>query len=672
MRRKTGLWVGALILLHGLMSWSASPRVGVTADEPIHIVSGLYYWTTNDFRFQPENGNLPQRWVSLPWLWAGVKPPEITGPAWERADIWSLGHRLLDEAGPRRTALLAASRGMNALLGCALLALIYAWSADLWGRRGGFIALTLAAFCPNLLAHAGLATSDTAGTLGFLAAILAAWRLCHRVTPLRMIAAGLAAGLLAISKFSVVLLPLMIATMLLIRVGRATDLPCSFPFTNPIRLRGRTKISFALIGTFLAAMLLAWCVIWTAYGWRFAGGPPEGRWMKDWETILISEPQAIGLPQLGEPATARTVTAQAGLLQHSVRWTRDRQLLPEAWLYGLSFVAYHSHTRLGFFAGDHGTTGWRMYFPTAWWWKTSLAGIVLLTAAITLLALDRRRLRSLYRLSPLLVLAGIYGAVSMAGNLNIGLRHWLPLIAVGWMIAGAVVLPTWRPKPAWSLAVATLLAAHITASVLARPHYLTYFNTLAGPCESNHRLLADSNLDWGQGLPDLTDWLRQHRQNRPVYLSYFGSDDPVFYDLPGIIRFGDLHFDRRPRMLPSPLGPGLYVFGATQFQRVYSTVRGPWTAEREHMYREVRQLLLRNSHRPAGTPFTTPGGRTLSTEEIELALRDHDSLTLGRLTGYLENRPPLAVLPGGMIIFELTATDAWWRPDFTPPVFSGR
>jgi hypothetical protein len=667
MKRRTALWVGALLLFHGFMAWSVSPQVGVTADEPIHIVSGLYYWTSNDFRFQPENGNFPQRWVALPWLWAGVKPPATSGPAWERADIWSLGHRLLEEAGPRRTALLAASRGMNALLGCALLALIYAWSAGLWGRRHGFVALTLAAFCPNLLAHAGLATSDTAGTLGFVAATLSAWRLCHRVTLVRVAGAGLAAGLLAVSKFSAVLLPLIIAAMLMVRVGRAIDLPCSLPFTGPVRVQGRANISLTLAGTFLAAMLIAWCVVWTAYGWRFAGGSPEGRWMKDWETVLISEPQTIGLPQLGEPVTAHAVTVRAGLLQHGVRLARDHRILPEAWLYGLSFVAYHSHTRLGFFAGDYGTTGWRMYFPAAWWWKNSLAAIALLVAAFTVLALDRRRLRILYRISPLLVLGVIYGAVSMAGNLNIGLRHWLPVIAIGCILAGAVKLPPFRRQnAAWCLCIGGLLLAHIVASVSARPHYLAYFNVLAGPRDSTHRLLADSNLDWGQGLPDLANWLRMHPTDRPVYLSYFGSDDPAFYPLPGVTRFGDLPFSRRPRPLPTLLTPGIYVFGATQFHRVYSTVRGPWTAEREHMYQEVRRLLLHNQPRSPGAPFTSLEGRILSAEEIQLAMEDYDSLTLGRLTSHLQNRVPLAVLPGGMLVFDLPAGDDWWRVNFIP------
>ena len=251
----------------------------------------------------------------------------------------------------------------------------------------------------------------------------------------------------------------------------------------------------------------------------------------------------------------------------------------------------------------------------------------------------------------------------MAGSLNIGLRHWLPLIAVGWVIAGAVLAEgrcTRRPAGAIAIVIA-LLVTHAGASIASRPHYLAHFNILAGPEERRHALLVDSNLDWGQGLPELTEWLRKHQQGRPLYLSYFGSDDPAFYDLPGVQRFGDLPFSRRPRIRPAPLGPGLYALGATQLQRVYSYVRGPWTPERERLYQELRVWLEHQAKRLPGAPVTTREGRVLTPDELDLALSDYDALVLGRITHRLEKVKPLAVLGGGaMLIYELGAGDLGW------------
>jgi len=196
--------------------------------------------------------------------------------------------------------------------------------------------------------------------------------------------------------------------------------------------------------------------------------------------------------------------------------------------------------------------------------------------------------------------------------------------------------------------VSVLLVAHAGASLAGRPDYLAYFNALGGPVEQRHRLLVDSNLDWGQGLPALADWLRQHPQLRPIYLSYFGSDDPAFYtELAQVVRWGDLPFSRKPRNLPTPLGPGLYIFGATQFERVYSYVRGPWTQERERLYQDLNTGLF--SQNRSG-PATTRSGRVLSNEELNLAREDFDALKLGRVTNHLQGQPPLAVLGGGALL----------------------
>ena len=652
--------VTLLIAAHAVMAWSVSPQVGVTADEPVHIVSGLYYWQTGDFRFQPENGNLPQRLAALPWVLAGIEVPAHSGSAWERADIWALGHQLVEQAGPRRTALLAASRGMSVLLGCGLLLVIYAWSAGLWGRRAGLVSLAAAAFCPNLLAHAGLATSDTAGALGFLAAVLAGWRLCHRVTIGRVAMAGLAAGFLAISKFSVVLLPVVVAGMLVVRICRHAPLPWSLPGLGTGRLRLRSRKIGALVGAWLTVIGVAWVIVWSAYGFRFAAAPAGGRWMQDWDAVLIAQPHSVGLPQLGEPRETHLVPLHAGVVQTGVRWARDHQLLPEAWLYGLAFVAYHSHARLEFFAGEYGTTGWWLYFPLAWWWKSTLAGMALVVAGITVTALGWRRHG--YRVAPLVLLGEVYGGISLASHLNIGLRHELPLIAVGWVLAGTVVTLGLKGRSRrWRIAgvstMGALLAAHAWSSIAARPNYLAYFNAMAGPMEQRHRLLADSNLDWGQGLPELAAWLPEHQQGRTVYLSYFGSDDPEFYpELSRVVRWGDLLFSRRPRALPTPLGPGLYVVGATQFERVYSYVRGPWTTERERLYRQLQTWLPQQGAQSPGTPLTAHNGRLLTPEEADLARADYDGLTLGRMTQLLQGRKPLTVLGGGaLLLFDLEA-----------------
>ena len=49
-----------------------------------------------------------------------------------------------------------------------------------------------------------------------------------------------------------------------------------------------------------------------------------------------------------------------------------------------------------------------------------------------------------------------------------------------------------------ALAVAALIAWHVAESAWVAPHYIAYFNELAGGPAGGRNHLADSSLDWGQ------------------------------------------------------------------------------------------------------------------------------------------------------------------------------
>ncbi|RLC70058.1 MAG: hypothetical protein DRI81_19635, partial [Chloroflexi bacterium] len=55
------------------------------------------------------------------------------------------------------------------------------------------------------------------------------------------------------------------------------------------------------------------------------------------------------------------------------------------------------------------------------------------------------------------------------------------------------------------------------------PHYLAYFNVPDG-----YRYLVDSNLDWGQNLWQLRDWMDEHKVER-VYYAHYSPARPQVY-----------------------------------------------------------------------------------------------------------------------------------------------
>ncbi len=637
------------------MAASVSRTFSTTFDEIAHLTAGYTYWTHGDFRFQPENGNFPQRLAALPLLARNITFPPASGDTWRTANVWRLGYTLFHESGNDLPTLLAAGRTMNALLSGVLCFFIFLWTRLLFGTRAAWLALLFAAFCPALLAHGGLITSDTAAALGFTAATLAWWRLLHKISVPRLLAAGLAAGFLAIAKYSVVLFAPIATILLLARLLRPAALPLVFGSTV-IRLAGWRRVPALAVST-TVALAICVTVIWSAYGFRYSAAPPEApadaAFAQSWDYVLLETPGPA-------PALSDTdhIDLTPGPIQHFVGWAREYRLLPEAWLYGLTFVETYSRGRMAYFSGEYRLTGWSSFFPTAFLVKTTLPALVLLCLGFIGLALTavRRRRVWLYRLLPLLVLLAIYTGFSLTSKLNIGHRHLLPLYPALYILAAGGALLLARRHRAWLVVFVALSLWHVTDSLRARPDYLAYFNPIAGGPGQADRLFVDSSLDWGQDLPRLKTWLDQNAGDVPVYLSYFGTGSPAHTGIRAT-RIGDARFDLSPRHTVPELQPGFYCISATMFSQVYTGRMKPWSAQNERDFQLLRRWLVHLRAQRSGSPPTWLDGSALSAADTSQRLDDYELLLFARLCHFLESRQPSARIGYSIRVFTLTADD---------------
>jgi 4-amino-4-deoxy-L-arabinose transferase-like glycosyltransferase len=652
------LTVLLLLALFGWMAASVSDQFSPTADELAHLTSGYSYWTTNDYHLQPENGNFPQRWAALPLLLSAPNYPPPANPYRHLGDMWQVSFDFFYERGNAPDALLAEGRAMIALLGVATAALVYAWSRSLFGTAGGLVSLVLAGFCPVLLAHAGLATSDMAGALGFLLALLAWWRLCHRVSPGRVLAAGGALGLLALAKFSCVLFAPVAVVLAGARLLRRAPLPVA---AGPRRWRLRgVRRAPALAAGGLAAAALAVAVIWAAYGFRYTAQspdvPPGGQFIRPWDDVLMTKPTALVVDMADRLPPPEVLLVQPGVVQAFVSWARSHHLLPEAWLYGLAFVDRSSRYRMAYFAGEYRMTGWPAFFPTAFLLKTTLPalGLLLLAALVPLWGPRGPRGRLAWRLFPLLTLLAVYWAFALVSHLNIGHRHLLPTYPLLYILLGVTGWAAARARSrGWALAVALLLAWHVAESLRARPYYLASFNELAGDPDTTHRLFIDSTLDWGQDLPGLKQWLDTHAPGEKTFLSYFGSGDPVFEGITAT-RVADNYFDLRPRNALPVMTGGVYCLSATMLHRSYTTVRGPWSEAYEGEFQRLTAWLHQLNLRPKGAPPTDTDGTVLPEKELQTRLFDLEEMRFARLCFFLQFRRPDAVIGHTILIYRLS------------------
>lgn len=624
-----------LALLHATLAVTATAEKSMTSDEIAHLVAGQAYNTRGDYRLQPENGNLPQRLAALPMTLAGVRQPPTTLESWRTADVWNYGYTFFYRNGISADEWLLLGRAMIALVSAATGLLIFLWSRALFGWRGGFLSLGLFAFCPTFLAHGALATSDVVMTFFFVASVGAWWRHLERPGFLWGTISAVTLGVAFVAKFSAPLLAPMLA---LTAVGWAL---------GEARRAGWRPTLLRLARSTLGHAAVAWVVVWMFYGFRYSAFSPE----------LAAEATF----NHGWGWTLTGIGFKAKILW----WLNHWRVLPEAWLYGLTFVLQFSRARGAFMNGEYGISGWVSFFPFAFLVKTTLPLLLLLAGgAAAAIAVTARRIRgaglaaALRPLRPLLPLAAlfvVYWMTSLASHLNIGHRHILPtypvlFIAAGWLAKGI----DFR-RPLLAVAILGAVGWHAVESMRARPHYLAYFNAIVGGSQNGWRHLVDSSLDWGQELPGLQRWLKANARGEPVYLAYFGTGDAAYEGiqataLPTLPEVG-------PARQWHVLSPGVYAISATMLQHVYAKIRGDWTIELEKEFQQLRLVepdLLAYQGNPQRRAALL---RDAPAENWNAAWKRYEQLRFARLCHYLRARRADTVVGHSMFIFRLTAAE---------------
>lgn len=152
------------------------------------------------------------------------------------------GRALLASAANHDDRLLLASRAMTMMLAALLGWLVYRMAAAIYGGPAGVLALTLFAFCPNMLAHGSLITPDMTVTACSFAAIYFLRQSLVSGRPRDHLLAGVALGLALLSKFTALLLLPVEAAILAAAYGQGRRPP----------LRWLTAAAAAAVFVFLA------------------------------------------------------------------------------------------------------------------------------------------------------------------------------------------------------------------------------------------------------------------------------------------------------------------------------------------------------------------------------------------------------------------------------------
>lgn len=363
------------------------------------------------------------------------------------------------------------------LLVCLLTGLfIFSWSKELFGEPAGVFSLFLFVFCPNLNAHATILSTDAYTALFTIASFYYYWKFLKQPTWNYFILFSIVLGLSQLVKQSLThLIFFFFLFSLVILVKRKTI------FTNWKKNATRAFVIIAIL-LFLINV-----------GFLFNN---TGRTLAE-----------FGF---------RSKTFHS--LASSPVFNRIPLPVPAPYIEGLDLTQHMNELGAGhpdvsgqnYLLGNYKSgTGFWSYYLVIFIFKTPLPYIAVLLAVFYLLI---RRKINLDNITAGLVLAGVlYFLVffSLFNNVQIGLRHIILVYPLLYVLMGGIV--TIKVSRKGGLLFLSIFIIYSMATFYSYfPNLVSYTNELILDKKNAYKIMADSNLEYGQGAFALERFLQKH------------------------------------------------------------------------------------------------------------------------------------------------------------------
>ncbi len=539
--KKVNILAILLLIVFAVLAVTSMWNDSANYDERIHLPAGYSYITQQDMRLNPEHPPLVKDLAALPLLLMKINFPfqswgwntALTNDS-SRTPVWQtdvgFGNDLLYYSGNDAQKMMRYGRIPIILIGILLGFYIFRFAKELWGDLAGIIALIFYSFSPTFLAHTRLVTTDVAASAAFFISFYYLYKWLKASTRRNLLILGIVFGLSLLTKFSTVLLIPIFGFIVLFWV----------------LLQERGKKLWALkkyLGGFILVLIIAFLIIGAVYAFHIWNYPAEKQAI---DTAFI-------LSTFGfKPLVNLTV------------WISSQPILRAWGHYFLGFLMTFQRSSGGnttYYLGEVSADGSRSYFPIVYLIKEPLAYILLIFFALFLCIKHYRErtkkhwfsdfaelLKNNLAESGRLFTVIVYWTFSIHSNLNIGVRHILPTLPfiyaltarqISFWIKGGITERISNYKGFWQILglywrrvkkgfiVAILFIWAIISVVSVQPSFLAYFNGIAGGPNGGYKFVVDSNLDWGQDILRLAQFIEKNNI-KEIKMDYF-SGAPVEY-----------------------------------------------------------------------------------------------------------------------------------------------
>jgi hypothetical protein len=475
--RKAEAICGALLLLMAINLLASISRKSITNDEVVHIPAGYYHLVAGKFQLNNEHPPLIKMWAALPLLF--IQPNEPQAPPESDANFMEKTWAFHEQFWQANRALFSTitfwARVMMIPITLALAALIFVFARRFFGSHAAIFAVALYSFEPTILGHGRIVHTDVPAAFAYLLFFFTLYIYANAATWKNALKLGLVSALALLTKFSMIVLLPVLALCLLVRLWQWRK-------QKPARKR-------VVLHAIVVAAIIIFCVN-AAY--RFSSQPldrSDVHWL-----------------QIRSTTSHEQILKGINVASH---------VIPTYFLFGIYNVAIHNKDgHAASLLGDYRDLGWWYYFPIAFALKTTLP--FLLVAITGLLwslweLIVRREWKFLWLIIPL----AIYLTLSVTGHINIGIRHLLPAFPFLFILGGAMLdrLLKGKQKLAGTALVVIVFGWSFVEAARVFPDYIPYMNQLASG-RPHWWYLSDSNVEWGDDVGALAQYLRARGETR--------------------------------------------------------------------------------------------------------------------------------------------------------------
>jgi preprotein translocase subunit SecG len=510
-------YVVAGLLLASMLIMGIGSMRGDSAivDEIAHIPAGYSYVTKQDYRLNPEHPPLMKDLAGLSLLPLNTRFPDDI-QAWTK-DVngqWESGWHFLYHDGNNADSILFWARLPILLFAIAFGAVLYVIARRLLGTAAALVVLALYSFDPNILAHARFVTTDVGAAATMFVAITSFYFWLRRPTPKRLALATALFALAQVTKFSAILLApfflgLIIWALLTKQNGKKWQ-----------ELWRTYAVGYILLG--LGSVIL----IWLFYI------PHVLHMSKEVQDALI---RGSLTNDLQKPLIGLLTAMNGNVITRALAQ------------YILGLVMVFTRVAGGnttYFLGEVTNQSFKWYFPVTYLIKTPLPILIAIITSFGLgiWGLAKTGFRKIFtRFSAYsrrhglevigLFFIAFYSFISITGNLNLGIRHLMPILPFVCFVIGSAGTRLVRHlhNRYFTAGAIALLAAYMLTTIIAYPSFVSYFSPIIGGGGNASKYVSDSSVDWGQDFKRLQTYIEAHPEMGVVNLDYFGGAEPRYY-----------------------------------------------------------------------------------------------------------------------------------------------